>query len=413
MLETLNSELRGEKSLAVEGGKMKSRKLISVAVLAFFATVPTALANSKWYVDGVHGSNKNDCKSRRTACKTIGHAVRLSSRGDSIVVASAIYVELVTVPFSLQIIGAGASTTIVDGAGVSGAFLTSNPKAHITLSGFTMRNGGGEGDGGAVYNCGSDVTIIDSVLTGNRVVRGNGNDGFGGAIYSCGGGTLNLINDTFSGNMAVEGGAICNGGTLNIYNSTFSGNVARHHRGGAIFNYGTLTINNSTFSGNRTRRGSGGAIHNGVLFVGKGILSINNSTIAGNIAGDGHGGGIFSLSGATAVLQNTIVANNVGGNCKGTLKSKGYNLSSDDSCSFHNAGDLNDTDPNLGRLRNNGGPTKTLALLPGSPAIDSGNPSGCTNGQGHLLKTDQRGKPRPDKEDSSGCDRGAYERQKD
>jgi hypothetical protein len=296
---------------------------------------------------------------------------------------------------------------------VSGSFLTSNPKAHVTLSGMTMRNGGGEGDGGAVYICTSTVTIIDSVLTGNRVVRGNGNDGFGGAIYNCPGSILTLINTTFSGNMAVEGGAICNGGTLTINNSTFNGNIARHHKGGGIFNYGTLTINNSTFSGNRTRGGFGGAIHNGQLFVGKGILSINNSTIAGNIGGDGQGGGIFNLNGATAVLQNTIVANNVGGNCNGTLKSKGYNLSGDDSCSFYSTGDLNDTDPELGRLRNNDGPTKTLALLPGSPAIDSGNPSGCTDGQGHLLKIDQRGKLRPDKEDSGGCDRGAYERQKD
>jgi hypothetical protein len=64
-------------------------------------------------------------------------------------------------------------------------------------------------------------------------------------------------------------------------------------------------------------------------------------------------------------------------------------------------------------LQNNGGPTDTMALLPGSPAIDSGNPGGCTDGQGHLLKTDQRGKPRPDKEDASGCDVGAYERQSD
>jgi hypothetical protein len=392
---------------------MKSRKLIYVTALALFAAVPAAMASSRWYVDGVHGSNRNDCKSPETACKTISHAVRLSSRGDSILVAAAIYPENLAIPFSLKIIGSGAPTTIVDGGGVASEFFTSNPKARITLSRMTMRNGGGEGDGGGVYNCTSTLTIIDSILTGNRAIRGNGNDGFGGAIYNCPGATLTLINTTFRGNMAVEGGAICNGGTLTINNSTFSGNIARHHRGGAIFNYGTLTINNSTFTSNRTLSGFGGAIHNGVLFVAKGILSINNSTIAGNIAGDGQGGGIFNLKGATAVLQNTVVANNVGGNCDGTLKSNGYNLSGDDSCSFHSTGDLNDTSPDLGRLRNNGGPTKTLALLPGSPAIDSGNPSGCTDSKGHLLKTDQRGKPRPDKGDTGGCDRGAYERQKD
>ena len=67
----------------------------------------------------------------------------------------------------------------------------------------------------------------------------------------------------------------------------------------------------------------------------------------------------------------------------------------------------------LGPLQNNGGPTATMALLPGSPAIDAGNPSGCTGGLGHLLKTDQRGSRRPDKEDTGGCDMGAYERQQD
>jgi len=59
------------------------------------------------------------------------------------------------------------------------------------------------------------------------------------------------------------------------------------------------------------------------------------------------------------------------------------------------------------------GPTQTQAVQSGSPAIDAGNPSGCTDGSGNLLKTDQRGAPRPDKEDTGGCDMGAYERQTD
>jgi hypothetical protein len=122
---------------------------------------------------------------------------------------------------------------------------------------------------------------------------------------------------------------------------------------------------------------------------------------------------MFNVRGSKVVLRNSIVANNIGGNCCGALTSRGYNLSNDNSRSFSGMGDLNDTDPDLGRLRNNGGPTPTMALLPGSPAIDSGNPDGGTDGSGHLLMTDQRGKPRPDKEDSGGCDRGAFERQGD
>jgi hypothetical protein len=60
-----------------------------------------------------------------------------------------------------------------------------------------------------------------------------------------------------------------------------------------------------------------------------------------------------------------------------------------------------------------GGPTETIPLLTGSPAIDAADPSGCTDNQGILLKTDQRGMPRPDREDKSGCDMGAYESQSD
>ena len=156
-----------------------------------------------------------------------------------------------------------------------------------------------------------------------------------------------------------------------------------------------------------------GGILNGGLFQSNGTIVINNSTLSGNTAHDGRGGGIFNVKGSTVVLQNSIVANNTGGDCRGTMTSDGYNMSSDDSCAFNGPGDLNTTEPLLGSLQNNGGPTETMALLPGSPAIDSGNPSGCRDSKGELLLTDQRGKPRPDREDTGGCDRGAYERQED
>ena len=95
------------------------------------------------------------------------------------------------------------------------------------------------------------------------------------------------------------------------------------------------------------------------------------------------------------------------------MTSKGYNLSSDNTCSFSGPGDLNNIDPRLGGLGNYGGATQTIPLLSGSPAIDAGDPSGCTDSQGILLKTDQRGMPRPDREDKAGCDMGAYESQSD
>jgi len=82
-------------------------------------------------------------------------------------------------------------------------------------------------------------------------------------------------------------------------------------------------------------------------------------------------------------------------------------MSSDGTCNFHNSGDRNNTDPMLGPLQNNGGPTLTMALPSGSPAIDAGNPSGCTDGSGHLLTTDQRGYPRHDAEDTRGLRYGS------
>lgn len=74
--------------------------------------------------------------------------------------------------------------------------------------------------------------------------------------------------------------------------------------------------------------------------------------------------------------------------------SNGYNISSDGTCNFSKVGDRNNTDPMVGPLQNNGGPTDSGTLLPGSPAIDAGNPSGCRDSQGNLLTTDQRGYPR-------------------
>jgi hypothetical protein len=410
----------------------------------FLSLAPTALASTTWYVDGVNGSDNNNCNSPQTACKTIGHAISLASSGDSIMMAAATYTENLTIGFSLKVIGSGAHTTIIDGGGGNTVVTISNANAHVALSRVTVRNGfapvGGGinnsgtlrltdsalsgnkagSDGGGINNTGT-LTISNSNLSGNGAVKycKNGCSNNGGGVFNSG--TLTISNSTFTGNIAKIGGAciqnyfgsgggIFNNAAMTISDSTFRRNSAGSvksfgHGGGIINNYGRLTISNSTFSGN-SAAGDGGGIEN------LGALTINNTTFSGNKASR-FGGGIDQATGQ-ATLQNSIVANSLqGGNCSGTVTSNGYNLSSDGTCNFNGTGDLNNTDPKLGPLQNNGGPTQTQALLSGSPAIDAGNPSGCTNGHGNLLKTDQRGKPRPDKEDTSGCDMGAYERQSD
>jgi hypothetical protein len=375
----------------------------------FFAVVPSATASNTWYANGVSGKDSNNCKSPQTACKTIGHAVSLASSGDSILVAAATYKENLTLGSSLNILGSSASNTIIDGRAAGTVVTVSNANAKVSLRNLTIRNGFAN-TGGGLSNSGT-LTISNSVVSGN-VAKGLIAGGAGGGIANFG--TLTLNFSAVSGNTAEgqdihtgRGGGIANWGKLTISQSTLTSNesVSAGGSGGGIYNYGSILIVNSTLSGNGAGGQSGGGIFDNPI----GKITISNSTLANNSAGSG--GGIFGT--ATTTLQNSIVANNSGGNCGGTLTSNGYNLSSDGSCSFNGPGDMNNTDPLLGPLQNNGGPTQTMALLPGSLAIDAGNPSGCTDGQGHLLKTDQRGQPRPDKEDTGGCDMGAYERQSD
>jgi hypothetical protein len=221
---------------------------------------------------------------------------------------------------------------------------------------------------------------------------------FGGGIYNIG--ILTINNSTISANLASGGGGVYSRSTAMINSSTLSGN--RGAVGGGVFSqFGApLVITNSTITGNNGYVGGG---------IAGGTTVISNSTISGNTATNGG-----AIANATVTVRNSIVANNKGKNCyNNTVVSKGYNLSSDSTCAFNNPGDLNNTNPRLGPLQNNGGPTMTMALPSGSPAIDAGNPNGCTDGHGHLLKTDQRGMPRPDEEDTSGCDIGAYESQRD
>ena len=343
------------------------RRLLRIPLLLALSPVASA---TTWYVNGVSGRDSNNCMSATTACKTIGHAISLAHSGDLIRVAAATYKEHILIPVRLGIVGSGTSTTAIDGKGSTFGerLVVIAMGASVTLSQLAIRNSAG----GGIYNAGT-LIISNTTLNGNHiglVCRTGGCKFTGGGIYNAG--TLIISNTTLSGNSA---GGACSKGC--------------ESEGGGIYNSSKLTISNSTLSGN----------------------SSLNCIVPIGCFPSGPGGGIFNDRG-TVTLQNNIVANNTGENCSGTMTSYGYNLSTDPSCNFNNTGDLL-ADPKLGTLGYYGGPTQTIPLLSGSPAIDAGNPSGCTDGLGHLLKTDQRAMPRPDKEDKTGCDMGAYERQSD
>lgn len=227
-------------------------------------------------------------------------------------------------------------------------------------------------------------------------------------------GTVKLSNLTITNGRNSAGGGIINIGNLTVENSTISGNDASNGEGGGILNIGTLTLRNTTISGNTSSAGGGvgGGIANRQGFV----ANLYNSTVTANSAGSA-GGGIRNNNG-TVRLTNTILAGNTGGtnpDCtgSGTITSQGHNLVGNSTgCTFSTGtGDLIGTDsspidPKLGSLTDNGGTTKTHALLPSSPAIDAGDPATPGSGGFACEPADQRGTSRPQRD---ACDIGAFE----
>lgn len=214
--------------------------------------------------------------------------------------------------------------------------------------------------------------------------------------------TLNAL--TIAHGNGSLGGGLNNRGTVAISNSTFASNFASGG-GGGVNNYGGIaTITNSTFASNSSSYRGGGLIN-----VFSGTVTISNSTFANN-SSSYIGGGLSNYgSNGTVRLTGSIVANNPGGDCAGSqnLIDGGYNLSSDSSCGFTGTGDQQNTDPKLdpNGLQNNSGPTQTIALQSGSPAIDQIPSTSCPT-------KDQRGMNRPDNQEAT-CDIGAYEFQDD
>jgi hypothetical protein len=197
-----------------------------------------------------------------------------------------------------------------------------------------------------------------------------------------------------------SGGGLVNHGTLTLTHSTVSGNAAGHS-GGGLSNHGTLTLTQSTVRGNTASYGGG-------LSNYYSTLTLTQSTVRGNAAGH-SGGGLFKDWGTLTLTSSIVASNPDGGDCafdSGSVASHGYNLDSDGSCQLTAATDRPGMDPLLSPLQDNGGPTLTHALLPGSPAIDA-IPWG-TNGCGTTLYHDQRWQARPQPL-GGACDIGAYE----
>ena len=288
---------------------------------------------------------------------------------------------------------------------------------NCTFSGNSAYRGGG------MYNFKSSPTVTNCSFNGNSASTGGGMENYqdsnptltdctfsdnyadshGGGMLSWRGSNPTLTNCTFSDNSARYGGGMANDGSSPaLSDCTFSGNSAGDY-GGGMYNEGSSpTLDNCTFNDNSAAQ-YGGGMFNGW----DSNPTVTNCTLSGNSAG--WGGGMYNFESSPA-LRNTIVANSPSGrDCSGTPPtSEGYNLDSDGTCGFTGEGDLSNTDPLLGPLQDNGGPTLTHALLPGSPSIDAIPEGAGGGGYNGAPTTDQRGVSRP-QPPGGDCDIGAYE----
>ena len=284
----------------------------------------------------------------------------------------------------------------------AGGGINSTGGGTLTVTNSVVSNNGSGYGGGIRFN-GGTLTVTTSVISGNGGDGGGGisaagtvtvsnstinsNEGgcAGGGI--AGNGTLTVLNSTISSNTAsggkcvqqapVGGGIAWSDGTLTVMNSTISGNTS-NNAGGGIYNSfnGLVTVTNSTISGNSGFESGGGFLNDGT--DGNAAVTISNSTFSGNSAPTG--GSILNVNGGTAQIGNTLLNAGASGgtifNSGGTVTSLGYNLASDNGGGvLTGPGDQINSDPMLGPLQDNAGLTFTHALLPGSPAINAGNPS--------------------------------------
>lgn len=270
-----------------------------------------------------------------------------------------------------------ANTTISGGGG--GILVSTFPGATTIIANSVIAGHLGNG----IYartDAGGLFTITGSTISGNRGGRR------GGGIYSTGQGQTTIRDCTISGNTALEGGGIASvsGGRLLVQNSTITGNIATGlgsaypNGGGGILASGELTLLNATISGNSARKGGGINIAN--VHIG----DFENTVIAGNTASEVAPDVWGTLDIPSRRITFSLVGDNTGSQlAEAQTPDANGNL-------VGNPAGAGVIDPLLGLLADNGGPTQTMALLPGSRAIDAGDPSAVA-GAGGVPMYDQRG----------------------
>ncbi len=367
---------------------------------------------AQWYVSPA-GNDGNDCTSPATPCATIPAAMLLAAGGDTILVASGTYTNTVQSTYlyfdkSLSLSG-GWDSSFSSQAGHStihgqrlGTCVDTVPAIDVSITRFIFQDCGDYTQIGQIYP--QSISNHARLSLANSVVEN------GAHIKNWNDGDLSLVDSLVRNNASNDsGGGIDSPGILTINRSAIMKNYTNGSGGGINTYYADAVIINSTISENT------GGFDGGISKNYSGELKIYNSTIVHNKGSFGTGG-LNNMVGVPLVwLYNSIIANNdltyylgSSDDCAGTITSGGYNMIGNVSgCGFiPTTGDKLNESPNALPW------DSYYALLPGSPAVDAGNPAGCKDDLGNTLLVDQRNSPRPldgDLDGVSTCDIGAYE----
>jgi predicted outer membrane repeat protein len=430
---------------ALRRGALLAQGLILVVALLLALVVPTEFARAAPVIHVRFDGDDTLCNGEydapassapNCAKETIQAGIDVVDPSGTVYVSAGTFNENINIGKDVTIQGSGANWTIIDGGGLS-ITVAINSGRTVEISHLTVQNGDWLWGGGIVLPESSQLTLSDCI------VRDNTASGSGGGIHAPGtitiqrctiegntsealagaaGGGIYLghndativdttIRDNHADNGSVEGGGVYanvySGATLTMKRVTIEGNTASNW-GAGINISGQPSGTGSIYMGNVTITGNvSGAGPAGIFFAPVDTLTtLNNSVVAGNQIGSGTVGGISAY--APVLLANTIVAANDGDQCYNGIGtgwvSNGYNIDSGTTCGFTSAFDQSNTDPLLGTLQDNGGYVETLALLPGSPAIDTGDGATCYNMP--VDGVDARGVARPI---GTFCDIGPYE----
>ena len=342
-----------------------------------------------------------------------------------------LYVAANSVTLSLATLNGNTASGGAGGVGGRGGFSAS--PSHVGFASGGSSSSGGSGEGGGMDVAQGSVNLSQDTLSDNKALGGNGGNvralvngspggtggnGAGGGLYAAAGSVL-LSQNTLNGNTAQggTGGTGSSGGDNGGSGGTGMG-------GGLYLAANRATLSNSTLNDNNANGGNGGNAliggdggdgangSGGALAVAQGDVSLINDTVDANSAqggsggngggtrsdlrggngGNSAGGGLYLTGGSTSltntiIAQDTVTAGTAGAPGKGGQAGNGGSATDTDvSGSYSSDDDFIGGDPDLGPLQNNGGPTQTMAPLPGSPVIDKGDSSAAT-----LPEYDQRG----------------------